>query len=235
MVFFFTERFQKPSSECKCWCNLAFAQSKLGDNHKAISSYNTALTKARATNDNFLVFQASEGLGAIHFVLGQATEAEQFFKEALSILDNIETDTGLARERVMEKLSCVYEASNSKPEQATVVLNKSKPLERLDSVDADLTAYMTSYAKESSAESVTEVFCSPHKEGSLSETNLPPTPLHVGEGSLALGERTREVYTTITLPGDPVRPVTQIISLEEPLQIQTIIRTNTSSSICILF
>ncbi len=223
-------------------CNLALAQCRLGDNHKAITSYTKALTRAQATNDRYLVFQASEGLGAIHFALGKATEAEQFFKEALSVLDSIGDDTGLARERVMEKLSCVLEAATSSTEQQLVLVKKPKPLERSDSVDADLTAYMTGYDKESSPESLAEVLSPPHEVVSVSREVVtlpaPPTPVHVKEGSLALGERAREVYTTITLPaagGDPTRPpVTQVISLEEPVQFQTIVHTNNTSSMCTL-
>ncbi len=155
--------------------------------------------------------------------MGRLTEAEHFFKEALSSLDCIESDTGLARERVMEKLSCVVEANKNESRQDKVLLEEPKHVKRLDSVDADLTAYMTSYRRTSSSETGMEITTPPH------------TPLQVKEGSLALGPKTRELFTTVKLSEGPYssKTTTEIVSLDEVQNHPTSIHSsNTGSTVC---
>ncbi len=98
------------NSESKCLCNLAFAHTQLKHYQAAVESFTLALTKAKAAKNPYLQFQACEGLGAATFHLGQHTEAITNFNQALAVLDEIKQDTGIPRERVMEKLSDALEA-----------------------------------------------------------------------------------------------------------------------------
>ena len=98
------------NSEIKCLCNLAFARSQLRDYSASASSFSEAFTKAQAVNNLHLQFQAREGQGACHYHMKQYSEAASSFNSALELLDQMEGETGLARERVMEKLSDATEA-----------------------------------------------------------------------------------------------------------------------------
>lgn len=60
--------------------------------------------------NTYLQFQTCEGLGSTHQQLGRFGEAASYYQQALTILDQIGEDTGIARERVMEKLSQASEA-----------------------------------------------------------------------------------------------------------------------------
>ena len=55
-------------------------------------------------------FQALEGLGTVCYHTQQYTSSVSYFEQALQVLDQVGDNTGLARERVMEKLSFVTEA-----------------------------------------------------------------------------------------------------------------------------
>ena len=264
---FLTDKLHKYSSESKCLCNLAFAQSQLHEYPSATKSYHQALTKAHSSHDKHLIFQASEGLGAIHYAMGLHSEAIGYFNEALTALGAIDTDTGLARERVMEKLSQVVEASRTgaKPAPTTlqsvtpremnqekfpplpstsgrgkedgsktkplILSGKSEKLKRQDSVDAELTAYMDSYAD-------AERLSSSDHEEAVDRTSPPPTPLYVREGSLALGPKTRELYTTVNITSDSSKVKTEIVSVADAQNhtstIQQTRNTQTESRMCIL-
>ena len=98
------------NSEAKCLCNLAFAQTQLKDFPAAAESYSCALERAQSTCNPYLQFQACEGMGAAYYQMEQYSEAIQYFNQAILSLDDIKQDTGIARERVMEKLSDATEA-----------------------------------------------------------------------------------------------------------------------------
>lgn len=107
------------NSEIKCLCNLAFARSQLRDYSASASSFSEAFTKAQAVNNLHLQFQAREGEGACHYHMKLYSEAASSFNSALELLDQMEGDTGLARERVMEKLSDATEALGLSQGQAS--------------------------------------------------------------------------------------------------------------------
>lgn len=73
-------------------------------------SFSNALALARLAENTYLQFQTCEGLGCVHHQMGRYGEAAGNFQQALAILDHIKEDTGIARERIMEKLSEVLEA-----------------------------------------------------------------------------------------------------------------------------
>lgn len=80
------------------------------DYPEASKNFSNALAKAHKTRNNYLQFQACEGLGAINYHMGKYGEAVSYFRQALGILDEIKQETGIPRERVMEKLSDAEEA-----------------------------------------------------------------------------------------------------------------------------
>ena len=80
------------------------------DYPESAKNFSNALAKAHKARNNYLQFQASEGLGAINYHMGRYGEAVSYFKQALEILNEIRQDTGIPRERVMEKLSDAEEA-----------------------------------------------------------------------------------------------------------------------------
>ena len=98
------------NSEAKCLCNLAFAYTQLKNYPSASESFKNALSSAKSADNHYLQFQATEGLGAVHYQLEEHNEAIKYFNHALVALDSIQQDTGIARERVMEKLSDALEA-----------------------------------------------------------------------------------------------------------------------------
>ena len=112
-------RTKNHNSESKSLCNLAFAQSQLKDFQAASKSFSNALAKAHLAKNNFLQFQACEGLGSVHYQMGQFGETVSYFNQALGILNSIKEDTGVARERVMEKLSDASEALERMKERYT--------------------------------------------------------------------------------------------------------------------
>ena len=109
-----TGKTKNYNSEAKCLCNLAFAHTQLKDYRLAAESFSSALTKAQSARNPYMQFQACEGLGAANYHLDQCSEAITYFNLALEVLDEIKQDTGIARERVMEKLSDATEALQQK-------------------------------------------------------------------------------------------------------------------------
>ena len=94
----------------KCLCNLAVAHAQLQDFDKAKEIFTSALEKATLVNDHILQLQAHEGLGSVYYQMKKFPKAKESFHNALAVLHHIKYDTGLARERVMEKISDVVEA-----------------------------------------------------------------------------------------------------------------------------
>ena len=127
-----TGKIKNFNSEAKCLCNLAFAHTQLKDYPAASESFSNAFSKAQSADNHYLQFQATEGLGAVHYQLGEYNEAVKYFNQALAALDNIKQDTGMARERVMEKLSDAVEALQ-KQQQAQARKSRSQSRSRSQS------------------------------------------------------------------------------------------------------
>ena len=121
------------NSEAKCLCNLAFAQTQLKDFTAAAESYSSALERAQSTCNPYLQFQACEGMGAAYYQMEQYSEAVRYFNQAISSLNDIKEDTGIARERVMEKLSDAAEALQLSKRAQKTSRSLSSPDKRLTS------------------------------------------------------------------------------------------------------
>lgn len=79
-----------------------------------------------------LQFQASEGLGSLCIQTNYPKDAIHHLKQALKTLDEIKQDTGMARERVMEKLSDATEAlqkGNSNHPRSTTISSEDESSE----------------------------------------------------------------------------------------------------------
>ena len=111
-------KLENCDSEVKCLCNLAFAQSQLGDYTSSATSFTEALDRAHTSQNTYLQFQACEGLGGCYYHLNQYADAVSTFNTAVQLLDKIEEDTSIAKERVMEKLSDATEALQRRSEGA---------------------------------------------------------------------------------------------------------------------
>ena len=99
-------------AQVKCLCNLAVAHAQLKDFGKAKETFTSALEKATLVNDHILQLQAHEGLGSVYYQMKKFPEAKESFHNALAVLQHIKYDTGLARERIMEKISDVMEVEH---------------------------------------------------------------------------------------------------------------------------
>ena len=102
---FFVGKVGNINAEAKCFCNLAFAQTQLKNFPSAAEHYSCCLLKAQSSGNLLLQFQAHEGLGSVGYSTNQYNRAVTCFKQALSVLEKVNDDTGIDRERVMEKLS----------------------------------------------------------------------------------------------------------------------------------
>ena len=113
-----TGRAGKVEAEAKCFCNLAFAQTQLKNFTAAAEHFSSCLSKAHAVGNLLLQLQAQEGLGSVNFSTEQFSKAVNCFQQALKVLDEIGEETGMARERVMEKLSVATQALKRQNESA---------------------------------------------------------------------------------------------------------------------
>lgn len=100
-----TGKLGNHNSESKCLCNLASAQTQLDRLQEATVTFSNALAVAHQAGNTYLQFQACEGLGSIQLQWGRHGEALCYFKQALGFLDHVHEDSGIARERIMGKLS----------------------------------------------------------------------------------------------------------------------------------
>ena len=135
------------NSEAKCLCNLAFAQTQLKDFPAAAESYSSALERAQSTCNPYLQFQACEGMGAAYYQMEQYGEAVQYFNQAILSLNNIKEDTGIARERVMEKLSDAAEALQLSKRAQKTSRSLSSPDKRLTSSGSSADEQQTSLSR----------------------------------------------------------------------------------------
>lgn len=102
-------------------------------------TFSNALAAAHHAGNTYLQFQACEGLGSIQLQWGRHGEAIGHFEQALGLLDEIKEDSGIARERITEKLSDALEfleqtkeAIKEKAEEEDIV-SEGETLEPSDS------------------------------------------------------------------------------------------------------
>ena len=119
MLYFSLGQIKLYEAEAKCLCNLAFAQTQVHDFKSATHSFSIALSKSEIIHNSVLQFQALEGLGSVCYHSNQLSKSISYFEQALRVLDEVGEETGMARERVMEKLSDVTEAQQTNSNKDT--------------------------------------------------------------------------------------------------------------------
>lgn len=158
--------------QVKCLCNLAVAHAQLQDFNNAKEIFTSALEKATVVNDHILQLQAHEGLGSVYYQMKQFPKAKESFHNALGVLQHIKYDTGLARERVMEKISDIMEAEQHQMVafQNTLKDSQSKTLLQRDHSVSDPSALGHSSGLQSPTNDISK---------SLSSTGIDSTGVHV--------------------------------------------------------
>ena len=214
VIYIYTGRNKLFTDEVKCICNLGFAQTQLHDFNSSVSTFSVGLSKAEQLSEEYLLVQCLEGLGSVHYHMKQYNKSQTNFEKALEVLSRCE-DTGLAKERVMEKLSDLIELQ-SKARRTSVenetTCNDSSYLE-------EMTQYLTTCSRTSDDDSSSIV---------ATYSNGTVDPVVVREGCLALGPLAKDQYRVEAGTIQEINPST------EPPQPTIPTNNNSSSSICII-
>jgi len=136
-----TGKLGNHNSQSKCLCNLATAQLQLGQPEEAVVSFSNALAAAHKSCNIYLQLQACEGLGSIHIWWKKHGDAVGYLEQALMLLDSVPQDSGIARERIMEKLSGAQEQLDKSKsdvlEEEEDLSSKEEHLEDVSSIELD--------------------------------------------------------------------------------------------------
>ncbi len=174
--------------EVECLCNLGYAEAQNNDYSNSAKSFITSLAKAEEIRNNLLIVQSLEGLGSVYYHMKQFDKSQNYFEKALKVMMECNgDDIGLAKERIMEKLSEVIEI------QSAV---------KTPSVSESYIEEMTNYLSN----------CKSEDDSHTSSTNSvlsKDTILVVHEGCLALGQNTKDHFTTIGENSDTIIPITE--------------------------
>ena len=186
------------NDEVKSLCNLGHAQAQIADYINSANTYSIALTKAEQIQNALLIVQSLEGLGSVYYHMKQFSKSQDYFEKALEVMTECNNDVGLAKERIMEKLSDAIEQSNS---TETSKLSESYLI--------DMTNYLSNCKSDddnsdSSSHSTTvSVFSK-------------DTSRIMHEGCLSLGPNAKVQYTTTaTVDNNTIVPINEPI--QQPL------------------
>nr|XP_020444788.1 tetratricopeptide repeat protein 24 [Monopterus albus] len=97
--------------QARCFSNLAFACSRLGDEEEAAESFIHALQGFRDTEDHLAQMQVCESLAECYLKQKKQHKAVQLYKEALSALSHCKDTSGTDRDRLVERLTAALQQS----------------------------------------------------------------------------------------------------------------------------
>uniref|UniRef100_A0A8P4KH40 Tetratricopeptide repeat protein 24 n=2 Tax=Dicentrarchus labrax TaxID=13489 RepID=A0A8P4KH40_DICLA len=109
--------------QARCFSNLAFACSQLGDEEEAAESFIHALQGFRDTGDHLAEVQVCESLAECYLRQRKQQKSVQLYKQALSALSHCQQDSsGSVRDRLVERLTAALR------QNLTVSLQRPHPL-----------------------------------------------------------------------------------------------------------
>ncbi|GAA6232432.1 tetratricopeptide repeat protein 24 [Lates japonicus] len=97
--------------QARCFSNLAFACSQLGDEEEAAESFIHALQGFRDTGDHLAQVQVCESLAECYLKQRKQQKAVQLYKQALSALSHCKDGSGRVRDRLVERLTAALQQS----------------------------------------------------------------------------------------------------------------------------
>lgn len=172
---------------------MGFAQAQVKDFTASANTFSVALSKAEKLNNKLLIMQSLEGLGSAFYHLKQYSKSQIYFEKALTLIStNNEQDSGLAKERLMEKISVVQMQRTKESGGLTSTGTDEDYLERV-------TEYFSNIADSSnnSSSANISVFSSPGTQKDLITSSNGGVGFGNGvkEGCLALGRSAKDIYT----------------------------------------
>ncbi|XP_023249447.1 tetratricopeptide repeat protein 24 [Seriola lalandi dorsalis] len=99
--------------QARCFSNLAFACSQLGDEEEAAESFIHALQGFRDTEDHLAQAQVCESLAECYLKQRKQQKAVQLYKQALSALSHCQDGSGRVGDRLVERLTATLQQSLS--------------------------------------------------------------------------------------------------------------------------
>ncbi|XP_045897856.1 tetratricopeptide repeat protein 24-like, partial [Micropterus dolomieu] len=97
--------------QARCFSNLAFAFSQLGDEDEAAESFIHALQGFRDTEDHLAQVQVCESLAECYLKQRKQQKAVQLYKQALAALTHCKDSSGSVRDRLVERLTAALQQS----------------------------------------------------------------------------------------------------------------------------
>ncbi|MEV0136807.1 tetratricopeptide repeat protein [Dactylosporangium sp. NPDC050688] len=78
-----------PICQANAWHSFGYSHHRLGDYHQALTCYHQALGRFRQAGDDHLAGLILTDLGDAHSCLGETAAADEAWREALALLDNV--------------------------------------------------------------------------------------------------------------------------------------------------
>ncbi|XP_039973589.1 tetratricopeptide repeat protein 24 [Xiphias gladius] len=99
------------ADQARCFSNLAFACSQLGDEEEAAESFIHALQGFRDTEDHLAQVQVCESLAECYLKQRKQQKAVELYKQALSTLSHCKDSSRSVRDRLVEGLTAALQQS----------------------------------------------------------------------------------------------------------------------------
>ncbi|XP_037641497.1 tetratricopeptide repeat protein 24 isoform X1 [Sebastes umbrosus] len=101
--------------QARCFSNLAFACSQLGDEEEAAESFILSLQGFRDTEDHLAQVQVCESLAECYLKQRKQQKAVQLYKQALAALSHCKESSSGVQDRLVERLTAALRQSLQRP------------------------------------------------------------------------------------------------------------------------